>query len=55
MGDTINQSVDTTKARYFKSYQARRTYKGDIQFPPEVPGVRDAVDIHCFCPTLNRG
>jgi len=47
VGETTSQSVDTTKARYLKSYQARRTFNGDIQFPPEVPGVCDAIDVHC--------
>jgi hypothetical protein len=32
-----------TKERYLKSYEKRRAYKEAIQYPPEVPGVKDAV------------
>ncbi len=41
------ETVDLPNARYIKSYAARLTYKGEIQYPPEVPGVQDAIDIHC--------
>lgn len=41
------EKVDPTKSRYVKSYEVRRAYKGVIQYPPEVPGVRHAIDIHC--------
>src|SRR5437763_12076822 len=38
---------DPTKARYVKSYAIRRAYSEEIQCPPNVPGVKDAIDIHC--------
>ena len=41
------ETVDLPDARYVKSYAARLTYKGEIQYPPEVPGVQDAIDVHC--------
>src|SRR6478672_8432171 len=36
-----------TKSRYITSYAARRVFKDAIQFPPDVTGVQDAIDIHC--------
>ena len=39
--------LDPTKARFVKSYEVRRSYRDEIQHPPAVPGVRDAIDIHC--------
>jgi len=41
------KALSPTAARYLKSYEVRRAYKGHIQYPPEVPGVKDAIDIHC--------
>src|ERR687884_1011000 len=38
---------DPTKARYVKSYAIRRAYSEEVQRPPNVPGVKDAIDIHC--------
>jgi hypothetical protein len=38
-----------TKDRYLKSYEIRRAYADAIQYPPEVPGVKDVVDVHCHC------
>jgi hypothetical protein len=38
---------DPTKSRYVKSYAIRRAYSEEIQCPPNVPGVKDAIDIHC--------
>ena len=38
---------DPTKARYLTSYVARRAYQDAIQYPPDVPGVEGAIDIHC--------
>jgi hypothetical protein len=38
---------DATKARYVKSYEMRRGFVGEVQYPPAVPGVLDAIDIHC--------
>ncbi|HLG69835.1 MAG TPA: DUF6282 family protein [Chloroflexota bacterium] len=40
-------STATVEERYLTSYMARRQYADAIQFPPEVPGVKDAIDIHC--------
>ena len=37
------------KDRYLKSYEIRRAYRDAVQYPPEVPGVQDAIDIHCHC------
>ena len=42
-----NRTNNPTKERYIKSYEIRRAYKGHVQYPPEVPGVEDAIDIHC--------
>jgi hypothetical protein len=39
--------ADPTKARYVKSYAIRRAYVEEVMCPPNVPGVQDAVDIHC--------
>ena len=36
-----------TKARYVKSYEMRRAFVAEVQYPPAVPGVKDAIDIHC--------
>src|SRR6266540_2178641 len=33
--------------RYLTSYRARRAYREEVQEPPAVKGVRDAIDIHC--------
>jgi hypothetical protein len=41
------RASDPTKERYIKSYEIRRSYKGHVQRPPAVPGVEDAIDIHC--------
>lgn len=38
---------NTNQPRYLTSYMARRQYADEIQYPPAVPGVKDAVDIHC--------
>jgi Family of unknown function (DUF6282) len=38
---------DPTQARYLTSYIARRAFQDAIQYPPDVPGVEDAIDIHC--------
>ena len=38
-----------TKERYLKSYEKRRASKDAIEYPPEVPGVKDAIDVHCHC------
>src|SRR5829696_2760262 len=35
------------RARYVRSYAVRRAYRDAVQYPPEVPGVQDAIDIHC--------
>ena len=43
------QVLDSTKARYVKSYEVRRAFRDAIQYPPEVPGVEGAIDIHCHC------
>jgi hypothetical protein len=40
-------SAKSAKARYIKSYEIRRSYKGQILRPPRVPGVTDAIDLHC--------
>ncbi|MDF2116250.1 DUF6282 family protein [Roseiarcaceae bacterium H3SJ34-1] len=36
-----------TRERCVTSYPARRTYSPGAVFPPEVPSVRNAIDIHC--------
>jgi hypothetical protein len=37
------------KDRYLKSYEIRRAYADAIQYPPEVPGVKDVIDVHWHC------
>jgi len=39
--------LDPTKTRYVKSYAVRRAFQAEVQYPPDVPGVKDAIDIHC--------
>ena len=36
-----------TRERFVKSYEVRRAFKDAVQCPPEVSGVRDAIDVHC--------
>ena len=45
--EASNPDIDPTKARYVKSYAVRRAYRGEVQYPPDVPGVKGAIDIHC--------
>ncbi len=40
-----------TLTRFVKSYEIRRGYKGGVQYPPAVNGVKDAIDIHCHADT----
>jgi hypothetical protein len=44
--DTRPQT-SSTKARYVKSYEIRRSYHEEVQRPPAVAGVRETIDIHC--------
>jgi len=39
--------IDPTKARYVRSYAARRAYREEVQHPPTVPNVAGAIDLHC--------
>ncbi len=41
------ETLDSPKTRYVKSYAARLAYKSETQYPPEIPGVRNAIDVHC--------
>jgi hypothetical protein len=36
-----------TAERCVTSYPARRKYRPGVVYPPQVPGVKDAIDIHC--------
>ena len=42
-----SELLDPTKARFLKSYEIRRAYQDEIQRPPEVTGVKEAIDVHC--------
>jgi hypothetical protein len=42
-----NNVSGPTKERFQKSYEIRRAFKDAVQCPPEVPGVRGAIDVHC--------
>jgi hypothetical protein len=33
--------------RYLYSYMKRRGYKNTIKYPSEVPGIKDATEVHC--------
>lgn len=44
--DDNNQATPTSE-RCVTSYPARRAYKPGVVFPPAVPGVKNAIDIHC--------
>jgi hypothetical protein len=46
---TATEVQGPAKGRYLKSYEIRRAYRDAVQYPPEVPGVQDAIDIHCHC------
>ncbi len=48
MTDRVGQEVATpTRIRAVTSYPARRAYRPGVVYPPHVPGVKDAIDIHC--------
>jgi hypothetical protein len=38
---------ETGVDRSVTSYPVRRSYRPGVVFPPHVPGVKDAIDIHC--------
>ncbi|HEX9880162.1 MAG TPA: DUF6282 family protein [Candidatus Binatia bacterium] len=42
-----DQAANPTQGRFLKSYQVRRAYSDEIQRPPAVAGVAEAIDIHC--------
>jgi hypothetical protein len=42
----MSNPTENAQPRYLTSYMARRTYADEIQYPPLVPGVKDAIDIH---------
>lgn len=42
-----SRSIDPTQARYVKSYAVRRAYREEVQRPPAVPHVLEAIDLHC--------
>ena len=41
------ENATPTIERCVTSYPARRGYRPGVVFPPHVPGVKDAIDIHC--------
>jgi hypothetical protein len=48
MDQRANEDASTpTRIRAVTSYPARRAYKPGVLYPPSVPGVKDAIDIHC--------
>lgn len=46
MSERVNYATPTSE-RCVTSYPARRSYRPGVVFPPQVPGVKDAIDIHC--------
>lgn len=48
MNDRLHVTNATpTEERCVTSYPARRAYRPGVIYPPSVPGVKDAIDIHC--------
>ena len=45
-GRQTSGSMILQQVRYVKSYSVRREYKGEVQYPPNTSGVKDAIDIH---------
>ncbi len=41
------EKATPTNERCVTSYPARRNYRPGVVFPPNVPNVKDAIDIHC--------
>ena len=41
------EKATPTNERCVTSYPARRGYRPGVVFPPQVPGVADAIDLHC--------
>src|SRR3954449_1217422 len=41
------ENATPVNERCMTSYPARRGYRPGVVFPPKVPGVQDAIDIHC--------
>jgi len=46
MGDRPDNATPVME-RCITSYPARRAYRPGVVYPPQVPGVKDAIDIHC--------
>jgi hypothetical protein len=42
-----NDNATPTLERCVTSYPARRAYRPGVVYPPKVPGVKNAIDIHC--------
>lgn len=42
-----NDNATPTIERCVTSYPARRAYRPGVVYPPKVPGVKNAIDIHC--------
>jgi hypothetical protein len=48
MNERVREDASTpTRIRAVTSYPARRAYRPGVVYPPHVPGVKDAIDIHC--------
>lgn len=48
MSNRVNNATPTFE-RCVTSYPVRRAYRPGVVFPPKVPGVAHAIDIHCHC------
>lgn len=46
MAEHVDHATPTIE-RCVTSYPARRAYRPGVVFPPKVPGVEDAIDVHC--------
>ncbi|HVL35442.1 MAG TPA: hypothetical protein VM489_07230, partial [Burkholderiales bacterium] len=42
-----NNNATPTVERCVTSYPARRAFRPGVVYPPAVPGVKNAIDIHC--------
>ena len=47
MSEVAENPATPTAERCVTSYPARRAYRPGVVYPPAVPGVKNAIDIHC--------
>ncbi len=47
MNEVAENQATPTAERCVTSYPARRAYRPGVVYPPAVPGVKNAIDVHC--------